>query len=61
MARAFVEIMHRLGYQRYGVAGGDVGAGITQDMAVGDPTSVVGVHVITDILSAAAVLRASQA
>ncbi len=56
MARAFVEIVHRLGYQRYGVAGGDVGAGVAQDMAVGDPTSVVGVHVITDMLAAAAVL-----
>jgi len=56
MANAFAAIVRRLGYQRYGVAGGDVGAGVAQDMALADPTSVVGVHVITDMLSTAAVL-----
>ena len=56
MAAAFQRIMHLLGYERYGVQGGDVGAGVAQDMAVADPAGVVGVHVNTDMLATAAVL-----
>ena len=55
MAGMFVDVLHALGYSRYGVQGGDVGAGVAQDMAVADPTGVVGVHVVSDFLAAGAV------
>jgi len=45
IAAAFVTLMHRLGYDRYGVQGGDSGAGICRAMGRLDPESVVGVHV----------------
>ena len=37
-----------LGYQRYAVAGGDVGSPISQHLALNSPTSVIGIH-LTDI------------
>ena len=52
-ARAWVELMRRLGYQRYGVHGGDVGAGVSGLVASLDPEHVTGVHVVTDPLTAA--------
>ena len=45
IAGAFAELMHRLGYERYGVQGGDWGARIAPDVARVDPERVVGVHV----------------
>jgi pimeloyl-ACP methyl ester carboxylesterase len=45
VAGAFAELMQRLGYQRYGAQGGDVGAGISADLGRVDPERVVGVHV----------------
>lgn len=45
IARAFVELMGRLGYGRYGVQGGDEGAFIAPDMGRLDPAHVMGVHV----------------
>jgi hypothetical protein len=48
VARVFVELMHRLGYGRYGVHGGDIGAGVGAGMSPADPDAVVGVHVGTD-------------
>ncbi|MGI5485748.1 epoxide hydrolase family protein [Microtetraspora malaysiensis] len=53
-ARAWVELMRRLGYHRYGVHGGDVGAGVSGMVAGIDGEHVVGVHVVTDPLTAAA-------
>src|SRR5262249_27228500 len=38
------QLMARLGYARYGVQGGDAGAGITRDVALNNPTHVVGLH-----------------
>lgn len=52
-ARAWVELMSRLGYGRYGVHGGDVGAGISGLVASLDGEHVTGVHVVTDPLTAA--------
>ena len=52
-ARAWVELMRRLGYERYGVHGGDVGAGVSGLAAVLDGEHVIGVHVVTDPLTAA--------
>ena len=37
VARAFAELMRRLGYQRYGAQGGDVGAGISPSSGVPMP------------------------
>jgi pimeloyl-ACP methyl ester carboxylesterase len=53
-ARAWVELMRRLGYQRYGVHGGDVGAGVSGLVAGLDGSHVIGMHVVTDPLTAAA-------
>jgi hypothetical protein len=52
-ARAWVELMRRLGYERYGVHGGDVGAGVSGTVAGLDGEHVIGVHVVTDPLTAA--------
>ncbi|MGC0341890.1 epoxide hydrolase family protein [Streptomyces sp. SLBN-8D4] len=45
VARAWVELMNRLGYDRYGAQGGDMGALISPALARIAPESVVGVHV----------------
>jgi epoxide hydrolase len=52
-ARAWVELMRRLGIERYGVHGGDVGGGVSGSVATLDPEHVVGVHVVSDPLTAA--------
>jgi pimeloyl-ACP methyl ester carboxylesterase len=52
-ARAWVGLMARLGYGRYGVHGGDVGAGVSGSVASLDGAHVTGVHVVTDPLTAA--------
>src|SRR5438105_9412707 len=43
-ARAWAELMHRLGYTRYVAQGGDVGAGVTDTMGRQEPPSLIGVH-----------------
>lgn len=45
IARAFVELMTRLGYDRFGVQGGDVGAFVAPEMGRAAPDRVIGVHV----------------
>ena len=45
VAGAFAELMSRLGYEHYGVQGGDWGAAISQDLAVMDPEHVIGAHI----------------
>jgi pimeloyl-ACP methyl ester carboxylesterase len=45
VATALTELMARLGYDRYGVQGGDIGAFIAPQMGRLDPDHVVGVHV----------------
>lgn len=52
-ARAWAELMRRLDYDRYGVHGGDVGAGVSGMVAGYDAEHVTGVHVTTDPLTAA--------
>jgi pimeloyl-ACP methyl ester carboxylesterase len=44
VARTWHELMGRLGYDRYGVGGGDFGAGVATLLAFGHPDQVVGVH-----------------
>jgi epoxide hydrolase len=45
IAKTFTALMNRLGYQRYGVQGGDAGAFIAPEMGRIDPAHIVGVHV----------------
>lgn len=45
IAKAFTELMARLGYDRYGVQGGDIGAFEAPLMGQLDPERVIGVHV----------------
>ncbi|WP_377270019.1 epoxide hydrolase family protein [Peterkaempfera sp. SMS 1(5)a] len=49
-ARAWAELMRRLGYGRYGAHGNDAGSIVTPELGRVDPEHVVGVHV-TQILS----------
>jgi pimeloyl-ACP methyl ester carboxylesterase len=44
-ANAWAELMRRLGYQRYGVQGGDLGAAVSPEVGRVAPSRVVGVHV----------------
>jgi epoxide hydrolase len=46
--KAWVKLMHRLGYERYGAHGGDIGGGVAGDLGVRDPDHVVGAHIVTD-------------
>jgi pimeloyl-ACP methyl ester carboxylesterase len=48
IAMAFVELMRRLGYERYGAHGADIGAGVAGGLSPADPDRVVGVHVTSD-------------
>jgi pimeloyl-ACP methyl ester carboxylesterase len=50
-ARAFAELMRRLGYERYGAQGGDVGAGIVGMLAGLDGEHVAAVHTNSDPLA----------
>jgi pimeloyl-ACP methyl ester carboxylesterase len=43
-ARAWAELMRRLGYGRYVAQGGDVGAGVTDAMGRQAPAGLVGIH-----------------
>jgi pimeloyl-ACP methyl ester carboxylesterase len=43
-ARAWAQLMARLGYHRYGAQGGDWGSAVTTSLGVQDPEHVVGIH-----------------
>jgi len=45
IARAWVELMKRLGYTKYVAQGGDWGAFVTEMMAVQAPPELIGIHV----------------
>lgn len=45
VARMWAELMRRLGYERYGAQGGDLGAYITPALAKVAPEQVIGVHI----------------
>jgi len=44
VARAWAELMHRLGYMRYVAQGGDVGAAVTDAMGRQAPEGLLGIH-----------------
>ena len=44
VARAWDELMGRLGYERYGAQGGDWGSAISRELAVAFPGHLVGAH-----------------
>jgi epoxide hydrolase len=45
VARAWVELMARLGYDRYGAHGNDAGSQVSPEVGRNDPDRIVGVHV----------------
>ena len=45
MARAWVELMKRLGYSRFAAQGGDWGGFVTNQMALQAPPELIGIHV----------------
>lgn len=44
VARAWAELMQRLGYTRYVAQGGDIGANVTDELARLAPVGLVGIH-----------------
>jgi len=44
VAHAFIELMHRLGYTRYGAQGGDWGAQVTTRIGAFDPEHCAAIH-----------------
>ena len=55
IARAWAELMDRLGYTRYVAQGGDVGAGVTDAMGRQAPEGLLGIHL--NVLTAAVALK----
>jgi pimeloyl-ACP methyl ester carboxylesterase len=51
IARAWAELMRRLGYRRYGASGGDWGTSISTMLAVQDPEHVVGIHLTPPLVA----------
>ncbi|WP_458690730.1 epoxide hydrolase family protein [Nocardia tengchongensis] len=45
IGRVWAELMNRLGYERYGVQGGDIGGSVSPEVARSAPDRVIGVHV----------------
>jgi pimeloyl-ACP methyl ester carboxylesterase len=52
IAAAIVELMARLGYERYGAHGGDWGSVITSIIGASDPDHVAGIHLTIPIVLA---------
>lgn len=44
IARAWIELMRRLGYERYVAQGGDWGNAVTEQMALLEPQGLIGIH-----------------
>lgn len=51
VARLWHRLMQGLGYQRYGAAGGDFGAGVSTFMALDNPEPLLGIHLSTPEIS----------
>ena len=46
VAKAWSVLMHRLGYDRYGAHGGDLGSLVSHELAILQPPGLVGVHLL---------------
>ncbi|MDG0791069.1 epoxide hydrolase [Cohnella ginsengisoli] len=46
IAKAWAELMRRLGYDRYGVHGSDCGALVSREMGLQQPEGLIGLHVL---------------
>ena len=46
MAKAFAKLMSRLGYERWGVTGGDTGALVGRELGILAPDGLIGVHLL---------------
>ncbi|WP_291052993.1 epoxide hydrolase [Herbiconiux sp.] len=44
IAEAWVTLMNRLGYESWGIQGGDLGAGVSETIAATNPRGLVGMH-----------------
>jgi pimeloyl-ACP methyl ester carboxylesterase len=47
-ARAWAELMRRVGYERYGAQVGDIGGGVTGELGKIAPDQLIGMHINTD-------------
>ena len=47
VARMWHELMHGLGYERYGAGGGDFGSGVATLMAIENQAPLIGIHLTT--------------
>jgi pimeloyl-ACP methyl ester carboxylesterase len=52
-ANAYAKLMEELGYDKYGVQGSDIGAGICQQISLSDAEHVIGAHTSNDPTSLA--------
>lgn len=52
-AAAYAQLMKELGYEKYGVQGSDIGAGICQQICLVDPEHIIGAHTSNDPTSLA--------
>jgi pimeloyl-ACP methyl ester carboxylesterase len=59
VARAWVELMHRLGYERYGTQGGDSGSAVSPEIGRLAPERVAGVH-LNALVTASVALDPAQ-
>ncbi|MFC9712466.1 epoxide hydrolase family protein [Paenibacillus sp. NPDC056933] len=46
IARAWAELMNRLGYEKYGAHGSDCGALVSREMGIQQPEGLLGIHVL---------------
>jgi pimeloyl-ACP methyl ester carboxylesterase len=46
MARAFATLMTRLGYERWGMSGGDIGALVGRELGILAPDGLIGAHLL---------------
>jgi epoxide hydrolase len=52
IAEAWVQLMDRLGYTRYGAQGGDWGSAVTTSIGAQDPKHCAGIHITLAMVSA---------
>jgi pimeloyl-ACP methyl ester carboxylesterase len=51
IARAWAELMARLGYERYGAEGSDWGTTVCTELAKADPEHLVGIHLLPPLVA----------